>query len=307
MSCKRFVVSVAAVSLGLVLLGGCGQVEETSGAPTGDPRATGIGLANAGKEVGTKLTEVEIDGLGKVLADQDGFTLYRFDNDTNSPPTSNCDGDCASVWPPVTTDVKVETDGVDPNVVDTITRADGTSQVTVGGWPVYRYAQDTAPGQANGQGVGGTWFGVTATGGKAGQETPPPAPEEPADADLVATEIPGFGPALTDAQGRTLYLFTNDSKDPSQTTCVDDCAAKWPPLTTEDGSVTVQGVDENLVDTVTRPDGTEQITVGGWPVYRFAKDTAAGQTNGHGVGDTWFVIEPAGCKSSVPVQEDSGY
>jgi len=297
-------VAVSAVALGL-LLGACGQTETTSGAPTGKSE-TEVALANAGQQAATTVAAAEVEGLGQAVVDGDGFTLYRFDKDTNSPPTSNCDDDCAAAWPPVIADGDITTDGVDESAVGTVTRSDGTAQVTVGGWPVYRYAKDLAPGQANGQGVGGTWFGVTPTGGKAGQDSAPGG-EGSSGVDLAATEIADFGPALTDGDGRTLYLFTNDSKDPSTTTCVADCARKWPPLTVEDGSVEVQGVDEALVGTITRPDGSTQVTVGGWPVYRYAQDSSAGQTNGHGVGGTWFVIEPAGCKSSVPVGEDGGY
>jgi predicted lipoprotein with Yx(FWY)xxD motif len=324
MSRTRIAVAVSAVSLGL-LLGACGQAATTSGSPTRSEND--VALANAGRQATTKIATSEIDGLGEVLVDGEGFTLYRFDKDTNSPPTSNCDDDCAAAWPPVLAEGDVTVEGFDDSVVGTVTRSDGDEQVTVNGWPIYRYSQDTAPGDANGQGIGGTWFGVTSTGGKAGQEsesgdetepgdtdptTPPSDESEPGDEgssglDLAATEIPNFGPALTDGEGRTLYLFTNDSKDPSTTTCVEDCATKWPPLTVDDGSVDVQGVDESLVGTITRPDGGTQVTVGGWPVYRYAQDTAAGQTNGHGVGGTWFVIEPAGCKSSVPVGEDGGY
>ena len=64
------------------------------------------------------------------------------------------------------------------------------------------------------------------------------------------------------------------------------------------------GVDPALVGTVTRSDGSEQVTVGNWPVHQFVKDTAPGQTNGHGVGGVWFVIEEEGCKSTAPVSID---
>ena len=103
---------------------------------------------------------------------------------------------------------------------------------------------------------------------------------------LSVAEVGGLGEVLTDQDGMTLYRFENDTADPPASTCVDDCAAKWPPVTST-GDVRVSGVDQSLVGTVTRPDGTTQVTVKGWPVYRFAKDTAPGQTNGHGVGGTW--------------------
>ncbi|MFE0106217.1 hypothetical protein [Streptomyces sp. NPDC059009] len=110
--------------------------------------------------------------LDPVVVNGSGFTLYRFDKDTASPSRSNCNGDCATTWPPVLVNPggKIFVDGVKPQNVGVITRADGTHQVTVGGWPVYRFSKDLKPGDTNGQGVGGTWFGVTPDGKKAGQQ-----------------------------------------------------------------------------------------------------------------------------------------
>ncbi|GII56735.1 hypothetical protein Pth03_51240 [Planotetraspora thailandica] len=94
--------------------------------------------------------------------------LYRFDKDTANPSQSNCDDSCAAQWPPVT--VKqgghVYLSGVDPQQIGAIQRKDGQIQLTVGGWPVYRFAGDAQPGDLKGQGIGGTWFAVSPDGGK---------------------------------------------------------------------------------------------------------------------------------------------
>ncbi|GHF83474.1 hypothetical protein GCM10018790_71410 [Kitasatospora xanthocidica] len=113
---------------------------------------------------------------------------------------------------------------------------------------------------------------------------------------LVAVKSATLGPVVTDSAGRTLYRFDKDTAKPSASTCVDACAAKWPPLTAQD-AVQVTGVDSALVGSVARPDGTKQVTLNGWPLYRFAGDTAAGQTNGQGVGGTWFASTPEGKKA----------
>ena len=105
--------------------------------------------------------------LGQIVADGNGMTLYRFDKDTAKPPTSNCSGKCATLWPPATAADSVSLNGVDKSLVGEITRADGTKQLTLNGWPLYTYACDSKPGDINGQGVGGTWYAVTPTGGKA--------------------------------------------------------------------------------------------------------------------------------------------
>ncbi|MFE0420094.1 COG4315 family predicted lipoprotein [Streptomyces tendae] len=95
---------------------------------------------------------------------------------------------------------------------------------------------------------------------------------------------------LTDSAGRTLYLNTDDKKEP---TCYDECAKKWPPLTT-DKPVTVTGkytVPSNL-GTVTRTDGKKQVTYGGHPLYFFTGDTAPKEIKGQGADGKWFLIGP---------------
>lgn len=65
----------------------------------------------------------------------------------------------------------------------------------------------------------------------------------------------------------------------------------WPPVLAEGGATpAVEGVDADLVATVTRSDGSSQVTLNGWPLYRFSGDTAPGETNGEGVGGTWHAI-----------------
>ncbi|WP_229325017.1 hypothetical protein [Streptomyces sp. UNOC14_S4] len=117
-----------------------------------------------------QLSASKARALDPVVVNGAGFTLYRFDKDTANPSKSTCNGDCASTWPPVVVAPggKVFLDGVDKAKAGTVKRDDGTLQVTVGGWPVYRFSKDTKPGETKGQGVGGTWFGVTPDGKKAG-------------------------------------------------------------------------------------------------------------------------------------------
>ena len=96
---------------------------------------------------------------------------------------------------------------------------------------------------------------------------------------------------LTDSAGRTLYLYTHDKGTTSE--CYGACAKVWPPLTAT-GPVTISGkytVQRDLGVT-TRTDGTKQVTYGGHPLYYYQGDTAAGQTNGQGVGGAWFLIGP---------------
>ncbi|MBM7787234.1 hypothetical protein [Tenggerimyces flavus] len=326
-------VVAAAVSVGL--LSGCGlNLPNALSAQGQQPPAAQA--APAAPATGTKVVTAAVVGLGDVLADQNGRTLYLFTNDKRNAGTSACEGDCAEQWPPLLVEGGVQLEGVDDKLLGTAKRADGSTQVTVGGWPAYRYNQDKAPGDAKGHGVGGVWFALGKAGEAMGelpdlevpgeqqeqqpeeqpeQEQPQPQPEPeqeqpeqeqpqeqarpepPTDTQVNVTTIDGLGKVLTDQDGRTLYLFTKDKKNAGTSVCDGDCAELWPALLAE-GDVELDGVDEKLLGTAERSDGSKQVTIGGWPVYRYTKDKAPGDATGHGVGGVWFTIEPNGCKVS---------
>lgn len=106
--------------------------------------------------------------LGTVVIDAAGWTLYRSDADSAEPSKSTCTGDCATSWPPVLMGSGApDYEGIDPKLVGTVARDDGSQQVTIGGWPVYRHADDSKPGSVDGQGAARGWFAVTPTGGRA--------------------------------------------------------------------------------------------------------------------------------------------
>jgi predicted lipoprotein with Yx(FWY)xxD motif len=115
-----------------------------------------------------QLSAGQANGLSPIVHDGAGFTMYRFDKDTPHPSASHCDGACAATWPPVLVrpGSKIFVDGVPAKQIGVIKRDDGTLQLTIGHWPIYRFSKDTAPGQTNGEGVGGTWFAISPTGGK---------------------------------------------------------------------------------------------------------------------------------------------
>lgn len=112
---------------------------------------------------GTKVT-LHSTSKGKVLATSTGRTLYLYTPDTKNHST--CTGGCASAWPPLlTTGKPVAGTGVKQALLGTAKR--GTKlQVTYNGHPLYRYISDMGPGQATGEGSGGVWFVVKASGNK---------------------------------------------------------------------------------------------------------------------------------------------
>jgi predicted lipoprotein with Yx(FWY)xxD motif len=109
-------------------------------------------------------------------------------------------------------------------------------------------------------------------------------------ASTVATADIDLGTILVDGEGRTLYLFMPDAQGASM--CLDSCATTWPPLA---GPATAgDGIDQALLSTTDRPDGSAQVTYNGWPLYHFASDAVAGDTNGQGVGTIWYVVDASG-------------
>lgn len=158
---KRLAVVVGTAVLGLTTLTACGGGDDK---PAGAANNNTSQVAPSSAEA--KLATAAVGNFGKVVLDGNGRTLYVFDKDTADPSKSNCDGDCAAKWPPVLASGTPQLDGVDASLVGTVTRTDGSKQVTLAGLPLYQFAQDTKAGVAKGQAVGGIWWVVGADGKK---------------------------------------------------------------------------------------------------------------------------------------------
>lgn len=156
------------VALGLLALVGCGSSSSYGGGSTaGSGSSSGSGSADA-------VLRTADSPLGQIAVAADGFTVYVFDQDAGK--TSTCTGSCADLWPPVTADTAdPQADGV-TGEVGTITRDDGTRQVTLEGRPLYTYAGDSDPGDVTGQGVEDVWWAVGTDGAPV---TAAPSPEPP--------------------------------------------------------------------------------------------------------------------------------
>ena len=168
----RVLTLVALAAAAAVSLGACGTSSTIAGVPSPAPVAAPAAPPAPAAPAGPALTASPTAALGTVVVDGTGYTLYRFDKDKPKPSKSNCNGSCATQWPPVlvasAAEAKeVKLDGVDAGAVNTVKRADGKLQLTIGGWPVYRYSGDTQPGATSGQGLNGTWAAVRPDGGKA--------------------------------------------------------------------------------------------------------------------------------------------
>ena len=133
----------------------------------------------------------------------------------------------------------------------------------------------------------------------AGSSSPPAATSgSSASASSVGTASGALGTYLTGRDGRTLYVFTKDSAGTS--TCTGTCSQNWPAFTVGDGQAPTAGNGvTGMLSTFKRSDGTTQVAVNGMPLYYYAGDAKAGDTNGQGKLGSWFVA-PASGQLSVP-------
>ncbi|PRZ43986.1 secreted repeat protein with Y-X4-D motif [Antricoccus suffuscus] len=131
--------------------------------------------SQTGQHVSVSATAVvssrSIPGVGSVLVDGKGFTMYTYDPDTTS--TIACTGQCAVNWPPLMGQ-PTSTDAAIPSTkLSTEKRPDGTAQATYGGHALYLFSGDKAPGQDNGDGLMGVWHVVKVPAGSAAPSTAP--------------------------------------------------------------------------------------------------------------------------------------
>jgi predicted lipoprotein with Yx(FWY)xxD motif len=148
--------------------GGTTTPATTGGATTG---GTTTGTTTGGGAGGkATVSAKEVGGLGTVLVDSRGFTLYHLDGETDSK--FQCEGGCLDAWPPlVAKGAPTAGEGADGELA-TIDRPGVGKQVTYDGLPLYTFAGDSKPGEANGQGVSDVWFAVTPSGENAGGGAP---------------------------------------------------------------------------------------------------------------------------------------
>jgi predicted lipoprotein with Yx(FWY)xxD motif len=151
-----FLLSLAALPLAAVALAGCGN-SGSSGASAASPKTTSgrsptVGVANS--------------GLGKILVNSQGRTLYVFQKDTGTK--SACYGACAQNGPPLrATGKPTAGSGADASLLGTAMRSDGKPQVTYNGHPLYLFSGDSKAGDTSGEGTnafGGSWYALSAAG-----------------------------------------------------------------------------------------------------------------------------------------------
>jgi predicted lipoprotein with Yx(FWY)xxD motif len=137
--------------------------------------------------------------------------------------------------------------------------------------------------------------------------TPASAPGSSASGTVITTANSSAGAFLTNGSGRAIYLLTADSKDKS--TCSGTCASLWPPVTTTGAPTAAGGANAGDLGTITRSDGTKQVTYDGHPLYNFSSDTGAGTDKGQGIsafGGKWWLVAPSGASITAAVTLSGG-
>lgn len=150
---------IGAVGGVALLVAGCGSSSSGTSSSTGTSSASSSTVT---------ISTASVAGLGTVLVDAQGRTLYMFEPDEHAKVT--CTGSCASVWPPAQlsgTQKPAAAGGAKSTLLGSDPNPSGGKVVTYAGWPLYTYVADSAPGTAHGQALkinGGLWYVMAASG-----------------------------------------------------------------------------------------------------------------------------------------------
>jgi predicted lipoprotein with Yx(FWY)xxD motif len=258
--------------LSAFLVSGCGGSNSSN--TTTPTSAVATSNANA-------VMQIAKDAAGNdIVVAKNGMALYSFDPDTKGG-NSVCYGGCAKAWPPLISPTATPVvSGIAPSMIGTVTRKDGSKQVTLNGWPMYYFAFDQKAGDTNGQSDQQIWWLMKPDGNQI---------RMPATVQAAAKG----GKIVTDNLGWVLYIFQPDGGK-GTSVCNGKCAAAWPPVTTTGDPIAGSGLDSSKLSTFKRSDGAIQVVYNGWPLYYWAKDSSPGETTGQGVGGLWWMLTPAG-------------
>jgi predicted lipoprotein with Yx(FWY)xxD motif len=263
---NHHVILLVLAVMGMLVIAGCTQQPAPS-ATTALP-ASQTTTAVVSDTIGTGNSS-----LGTILVDAGGRTLYYFAKDIPGVGKSACTGACAATWPAFSTDTIQVSSPLAKADFGTITRDDGTKQITYNGLPLYYYKGDSSPGDVNGDGINKIWFAVT-----------------PFESLLIA-QSPALGTYLTDSHEKTLYFYTGDT--PGNSACTGSCLAQFPAYSANLLSLP-SSLNPKDFSKVTRTDGVQQIAYKGMPLYYYAGDKHPGDVNGQNYSLQWFAANVSG-------------
>ncbi|SEO83826.1 hypothetical protein [Mucilaginibacter sp. OK283] len=255
--------AMIAVFVSIVLLGSSCSKSSNRIIPT--PQLTGVVLTDNAT-------------FGKVLTDNNGFSLYFFSKDVSG--ASVCVDGCATTWPVFYKAGLTIGAGLTSSDFGVIDRPDGSKQSTYKGWPLYYYSKDLKAGDTNGDKVANLWaiakadytimFGnAQLIGLDKAQYT---------DQGIAGTGASQF---ITDDKGLTLYMFSKDASSKNNFTKTDfSNNAAWP-IFEVTGVASIPSIFDKTQFTTINVFGKTQLVYKGHPLYYFGQDAATrGNTNG---------------------------
>ena len=185
---------LAAVAVIALTLAACGDDDSSSTSATSSSASSSTSASTGAGSATVALADNATLGT-EILVDADGRTLYLFEKDDGADE-SYCSGACAEAWPPLTSAGQASAgDGLDASQLTTFEREDGDTQVAYAGHPLYMYAGDQAPGDANGNGVdqfGAEWYALDSSGNVIeGEESESAAGEDSTSEDSSSEDTGG--------------------------------------------------------------------------------------------------------------------
>ena len=154
-----------------ITVAACGSSATTGSGSGSSPGAGSTGSAGTSSSSAVSLSTKSVSGVGTVLVDGQGKTLYLLTSEKGGKVTCTASTGCTKFWPEITlpqgTTAATAGTGVQSSLLGRVKDANGTLEVTYNGWPVYTFVGDSGPGVAHGQGqksFGGTWYVLNASG-----------------------------------------------------------------------------------------------------------------------------------------------
>jgi len=270
----------------------CGGDDDTSPTPAPEPTPEVVfPRQNIAPET------MGLVGTGSIFSTTEGLSLYVFDSDAQG--SSSCNGiegdalgttddpdSCAGRWPPLLAGSSAQASGN----FSLIARNDGTMQWSFNGYPLYTFINDVSQGDINGDGVQGTWH--LARPAPVRTETLNDIPSLVGNEEVLSASSTGgaFNTGRTEngeKNGLTLYTFDVDPLDEAACYGLGDgaCINAWPPLLADAGA---RPYGKFSIVNITGQ-SLQQWAYNGKPLYFFAGDSAAGDTNGQAVNNVWWV------------------
>jgi predicted lipoprotein with Yx(FWY)xxD motif len=139
-------------------------------------------------------------------------------------------------------------------------------------------------------------------GGSSSAPASPAASGSGSGSTVITTATSSAGTVLTDGSGRAVYLWAKDTGNTSA--CTGACAGAWPPVTATGTVTAAGGASASDLGTITRSDGTKQVTYDGHPLYFYAGDSGSGMASGQGsdsFGAKWWLVSPSGSDVTASV------